>query len=513
MKRIITILTFASIYAGQLFAQDCKTKGLEKPLVKKFINQQFGNLINPQSNNNIGNFASLDLKEAEVNFGGNIIFKNGSILGIKAKGAVTDGFLPVFSNDKLNTKLGLDIQYNFLDFKKKSIIYDNSTCEKYLTLKKKVENDYEIKKIEIENGQKKILLQIEIENLNKQVASLENNLEIKKIEIEKEQNKLLLQIEIEKIAKQIALMEAKLPSLIGLSKDSLNIEILKTKQAISFKKNQLDNQAQTNNSIGLPKDSLMIEILKTKKELAYKNDQLTNLPSKEALLFELDNWKASEIIKAQTEVKIYGFKIGWFSLGYGITNNAFKLFDGTLTPDKQISKYNYANHSLRLQYNFYNRTPASYESYFISVGTALSLQDNFSDLTKVEINETKNYGTNPNDRFITTKYNAYQGTYSKDLKSLSLYADFYWFLFDDNKGAFHFYPEQKIVENLKPSTNLGFGFLMTFKNKEKTENIINSELYVNLLDVSDNKNSTEKLFTRSSYGIRFTFPINFNSKL
>lgn len=444
MKQLLIILTVSTIFINQLFAQDCKTKGLDKPLVKKFINQQFGNLINPQSNNNIGNFASLDLKEAEVNFGGNLIFNNGSILGIKAKGAVSDGFLPVFSNDKLNTKLGLDIQYNFLDFKKKSIIYDKSTCEKYQALRKKVENDYELNKIEIEKGQKKILLQIEIDKTTKQISTL----------------------------------EAKLSTLTGLSKDSLDIEVSKLKQELTFKKSQFDN-----------------------------------VPTKEAMLFELDNWKASEIIKAQSELKIFGFKIGWFSLGYGITNNAFKLFDGAITPDKQITKTNYANHSLRLQYNFYNRTPAAYESYFISVGTAISIQDNFSDLTKVEINETKNYGTNPNDRFITSKYNAYQGTYSKDLKALSLNADFYWFLFDDNKGAFHFYPEQKIVENLKPSTNLGFGFLMTFKNKEKTDNIVNSELYVNLLDVSDNKNSTEKLSTRSSYGIRFTFPINFNSKL
>ena len=444
MKRLITILIIVCISISQSFAQDCKTKGVEKPLVKKFINQQFGNLINPQSNNNIGSFASLDLKEAEVNFGGNIIFKNGSILGIKAKGAVTDGFLPVFSNDKLNSKLGIDIQYNFLDFKRKSIIYDNSTCEKYQTLRKKFDQDYEIKKIEIEKGQKKILLQIDIDKTKKQISTLEE----------------------------------KLSTLTGLSKDSLDIEISKLKQELSFKKNQFDN-----------------------------------LPSKEAMLFELDNWKASEIIKAQSEVKIYGFKIGWFSIGYGITNNSFKLFDGIQTPDKQITKTNYANHSLKLQYNFYNRTPATYESYFISVGTAFSIQDNFSDLTKVEINETKNYGSNLNDRFITSKYNAYQGTYSKDLKSLSLFADFYWFLFDDNKGAFHFYPEQKIVESLKSSTNLGFGFLMTFKNKEKIDNIINAELYANLLDISDNKNSTEKLFTRSSYGIRFTFPINFNSKL
>lgn len=444
MKRLIIILTITIVSVSQLSAQDCKTIGLEKSLVKKFINEQFGNLINPQSNNNIGNFASFDLKEAEVDFAGNLIFNNGSILGIKATGAVTDGFLPIFSNDKLNSKLGINIQYNFLNFKKKSIIYDNLTCEKYHTLRKNVENEYEQKKIEIEKSQKKIFLQIEIE----------------------------------KSQKKIILLETKLVSLTGLSKDSLDIEISKIKQELIFKKNQLEN-----------------------------------LPGKNAMLNELENWKASEIVKAQAEVKLDGFNFGWFSIGYGIESNVFKLFDGTLTYNKQISKSSYANQSFRMQYSLYNRTPVAYESYFFSFGTAFSIQDNFTDLTKIEINETKNYGLNTNDRFINSKYNAYQGSYSKDLKSLSFYGDFYWFLFDDNKGALHFYPEHKLVENLKPLTNLGFGLLMTFKNIEKTDNIVNAELYVDFSDVFDNNNATEKLITRSGYGIRFTFPINFNSKL
>ncbi len=448
MKRIIliTLLTSLTLLAKSQSKIDSTIKKsdperLEKPLVKKFINQQFGNLINPQSNNIIGNFASLDLKEAEVNFAGNIIFNNGSILGIKARGAVTDGFLSVFNNNKLNTKLGIDLQYNFLDFKRKSIIYDNATSEKYQALKAKVQQDYELKKIEIEQGQKKILLQIDIQ----------------------------------KVTNQITVLNKKLATLKGLSKDSLNIEILKLNQ-----------------------------------ELVFKNTQLKTSPSIGASLNELENWKASEIIKAESEVKLYGFKLGWFSIGYGITNNAFRLFDGALTPDKQISKANYANHTLKLQYSFYNKTPAVYESYFLSLGAAASIQDNFSELSKVEINELKNYGLNPNDRFITSKYNAYQGVYAKDLKSLSFYGDCYWFLFNDNKGAFHFYPEHQIVESLKPTTNLGFGFLLAFKNKEKTDNTINSELYVNLLDVFDTNNSAEKLFNRSNYGIRFTFPINFN---
>jgi len=446
MKKILFLifLTSLALVVNAEVKIDSAKKGeikrLEKPLVKKFINQQFGDLINPQSSNNIGNFASLDLKEAEVNFAGNVIFNNGSILGIKASGAVSDGFLSVFNSNKLNTKLGLDIQYNFLDFRDKSIIYDHSSSQKYQTLKAKVQQDYELKKIEIQ----------------------------------KEQKKVLLQIEIQKNTNQIALLNKKLANLKDLTKDSLEIEIMKLKQELEFKK-----------------------------------DQLQNLPSQAALLNDLENWKATEILKAQSEVKIKGFKLGWFSIGYGISNNAFKLFDGTLAPDKQISKTNYANHTLKLQYSFYNKTPAAYESYFLSIGSAASIRDNFDELAKVEITEVRNYGLNPNDRSVTSKYNAYQGIYAKDLKSLSIYGDCYWFLFEGNKGAFHFYPEHKIIEGIKPTTNLGFGFLLAFKNKEKTDNIINTELYANLLDVFDTHNASEKIFTRSNYGLRFTFPINF----
>lgn len=87
MLVIILLLTTKAVYS-----QDCNNIGFEKQLVKKIVNQQFGNLISQDSKTNIGNFASLDLKKAEVNFNGNVFFNNGSVLGIKAKGAVTTGY-------------------------------------------------------------------------------------------------------------------------------------------------------------------------------------------------------------------------------------------------------------------------------------------------------------------------------------------------------------------------------------------------------------------------------------
>jgi hypothetical protein len=442
MIRAINILIIVTISIQSLLAQDCNTAGLEKPLVKKFINQQFGNLISPQSNNIIGNFASLDLKDAEASFAGNIVSKKGSILGIKVRGAVTDGLLPVFSNNRLNSNLGLEVQYNFLDFsKKKKIYYDHFDCEKYIARKRKIEHDYELKKIEIGNEQEKILLQIEIEKADKQILTLEN----------------------------------KLRTISGLTEDSLNIEILKLRQNRVFLENQLEN-----------------------------------LPGKTDLLFKLAMQRNSEISKAQSELRIDGFRLGWFSVGYSMTNNVFKLFDGTLAPDRQISKISFASHSIRFQYSFYCKSPALYKSFFISVGTAFSVQDNFADLTKIEITETTEYGVNSGERSVTSKYNAYTGSYYDNLKSFSVFCNIYWFLFDDNKGALHLYPEYISMERIKPEANLGSGFLMAFKDKETTDNIINAELYAYLSDLFNINGTDENLFKRSGYGIRFTFPINFN---
>jgi hypothetical protein len=457
MKHFIIILLLL-ILSQISFGQDSTKIGLEKPQVKRLINQQFANLINPQSNNIIGNFASIDLKEAEVNFAGNIVFKNGSILGVKAKGEVTDGFLPIFSNSELNSKFGLDVQYNFLDFKKKSIQYYNDDFVKLQKQKQKIRQDYALKTIEVEQG------------------NLENEL---KIEITK------IDSEIKKKTKSIEELTILIDTTTKLNKDSLNLQ----------------------------KKKLQIELSKQEADLKYKNNQLSNLPSKDAQFFELDDWRAKELRKAESELKIYGFKLGWFSIGYGITNNSFRLFNSSLPPDSQVTKDNFIGHSLKLNYNIYRLTPAPYESYFISFGVGFSVEDNLSNLKKIELSETKNYGINPNDRASISKYNVFQGTYESNLLTASLNADFYYFLFEDNKAAIHFYPEQRIAKGIEPITNLGLGFLLTFKNQTSSNNIINAEVYASLFDVANKRNSDNNLLTRSSYGLRFTFPINFNSHI
>ncbi|PSL02226.1 hypothetical protein CLV48_1108 [Cecembia rubra] len=454
MKYFSTILILLLLVQFS-FGQDSTQVGLERTQVKRLINQKFANLVNPQSNTIIGNFASIDLKEAEVNFAGNILFKNGSILGLKAKGGVLDGLLPIFSNSELNSKFGLDLQYNFLDFRKKSIQYFNEDFTRLQKKKLKITQDHALKAIEIEHGNLENELNIEINRIESEIKKKENSMEV--------------------LIKLINSNE-------GLNRDSLNFQ----------------------------RKKIQMELSKQETELNYKKNQLLNLPSKEAQLFELDNWRAKELRNAESELKIYGFKLAWFSIGYGISNNSFRLFDPSLPLESQVTRSNFVGHVFKLNYNIFRLTPAPYESYFISIGAGISLDDNLPSLRRIELSDSRNYGINPNDRVSTSKYNVFQGLYQSNLLTASINGDFYYFLFEDNKAAIHFFPEQRIAKGIEPITNLGFGFLLTFKDQSNLKNIINAEVYANLFDIADNRNSEINLLSRSSYGLRFTFPINFN---
>lgn len=429
----------------------------DQKLVKRLVYKEFANLINPESNNIIGNFASIDTKDAELTFAGNVIFKNGSILGIKANGGISDGLFSIFSDTKFNTKFGADVQYNFLFHKKHTIQYFRSEHSKY---KKQIDNanqEYEIKKIEMD-----------YEN-----AINEQNIKIVKIqsEIKRKQNAI---IDIGKL----------IDTNTSLNKDSLLLQ----------------------------KKKLQIDLEKQKSELTFNQNQLTNIPSKQQQKTELNNWHNLKLDTIESKIKISGFKLGWFSFGYGISNNSFKQFDPSALFDNQVSKHHFLSHSVKLNYNYYNYTPVAYKSFFISVGAKYSFEDNFSELKKVEITETESYGTN-NERKITNKYNAYKGLYKDSLHTVSFNADFYYFLFKDNKAAIHIYPEEKIATGIEPITNLGFGLLFTFKNKAASGNVVNIETYANLFDLANNRHSEENLGQRSDYGLRVTFPFNFRTNV
>ena len=266
---------------------------------------------------------------------------------------------------------------------------------------------------------------------------------------------------------------------------------------------EISNQSQSR------LDSLQFEKARTKILLDSIETAILTLPNLGTQIRILRNWRIQQKGNVSFESAVYGFSIGWFSIGYKVTNNSFKLFDSSATFNHQVLDTNFVSHEVSVQYSKYKWTETQYETYFWDLGVAFKYADNFNTLSKKEITETTNYGVNIGDRSITNKYNAYQGTYATNLKQLRFYGDFYYFLFSNNIAAFHVYPEWVVQKNEKPIADFGTGLLIALKDSKTEGSIINAEIYYNFLDIFKTTEKTYKFFERNNVGIRFAFPLKF----
>lgn len=215
--------------------------------------------------------------------------------------------------------------------------------------------------------------------------------------------------------------------------------------------------------------------------------------------------------RALLDFKYTGISFQWISIGGGLQNNNFNQFLPRFASlDSQIVKQNNVVWNMTVEYNSYNWNQYSKPTYYLLFGFKGSVDDNFSDLTKVEINETNLYGSSVNQRSTIKKLNAYKGDYSTKLLAAKFYADFYKFFFK-NEAAIHIYPEANFIQDRKPLYNAGIGLLYSFYDMKDTENKakLNAELYFRLSDLSNTAASKLATLQRNELGLRLSIPISF----
>ncbi|MES2328715.1 MAG: hypothetical protein V4539_03865 [Bacteroidota bacterium] len=437
---ILCYLTILTVHGQRMsFADSAR---LSDKVFKKTINQQFSNLVTGQSKTSIGNFASIDLREAEVSFAGSRIFDSGRVMTIKTSGAVSDGLYSIFSNSKLNTQVSLDIKLHFLRFHHQILGYDFDSLVAYDAKYEKLNREYQARALAIKYRVDSVALDKKLRATEKTINTLETLLAIS--------------------------------SNSAMVKDSLTIELGTTKilrDSIVYAINTLPSE-NTGNRINT-----------TARTLA-----------RDALAFQ---------------AAVNGFKFGWFTVGYKVNKNDFKFCDPSLAFELQVMDSSFVTHEASFQFSHYKWSEVAYQSKYWDIGMSLSVSDNFGLLKKKEISETTNLAPVAGVRSITNKYNVYQGNYKRNLIKWKGYADVYYFLFENNLGALHFYPEWVIQKSERPLFNFGSGFLFSFKDAKTDGAIVNAELYYNFLDIFNSTEAKEKLFERNDIGIRFTFPIQF----
>lgn len=438
---------------------------MNSDLFKRLLKREFTKIYSPDTKNGIGNYASIEPVGTTVNFSGNIILKS-DIISIKANGGVSDGIVSLFSNNKWSNNIGLDVQYNlFLTNNWNYVSLDAMEYLNYtraLTEGKCTELAYDFVDDRTESCYKANLLENELIILKSEIqkhAKSRNDFKSKLIKDHQD---------------SVSLAESELAYL----KDSVTLHV--KQQEIIRLRCECDGLCMLSKNMI---DSIEVYVSRKAKK-KWNREQLDNLD-------------------------VLGFRINWFSFGYGVSNNSFRLYDPTQPFDSQFSLNSFLTQEVRFQFNRYAKHKNG-NTYYVSLWLKGSIADNFESLTQNDFEEINSDTSSNTVRKNIKKFSAYSGDYKKDLYSLTFGSDFYYFI-KGNVLAFHIFPKHTSFQNLQPETSLGVGILMPFRKAGDDKSIVNAELFMNTPNLFKTNGVTESnYFKRSEYGIRLTAPISFN---
>lgn len=318
----------------------------------KIINKEFNSVINSSGKTTIGNYASADFKMGNIAFNATKMFKNGHMLSLNINGGITDGFFSIFTQNKVNSNVGLDLKFN-IRLKSGSISF----------------HTHEIEKLNRMFRNNKLDSALSETIFNHDSILLQSKMNLIKIEI----NSIIFNLKENNLSPEQKANFEYLVALKNLQKDSLQFRL------------------QT-----LPLKSDVKESAKGKKDKANSA--------------AVSRFKYTDIL------------FHWFSVGGGFHKNNFNQFNPKFSAlDSQLTEQNFVVWSATVEYNLYKWNQYSKPTFYLLYGAKGSIDDNLSDLSKVEINDTHIYGDSKNQRTSTKKYNAYKGDYKTKLISAKLY--------------------------------------------------------------------------------------------
>ncbi|MBK8564982.1 MAG: hypothetical protein IPN76_17005 [Saprospiraceae bacterium] len=198
--------------------------------------------------------------------------------------------------------------------------------------------------------------------------------------------------------KQKGLLEKKLKDEVNeLRKDSINFEIAKIEEEKKFNPFYIFQYEFIIDSLNHEIHKVEIDIKSVQDEnAAILNDSSEN-EKLEAKYYLLEQELWGKAMEPDTLIRVQGYKFWWLSFEYGAKFNGFRHFVPT---SNTITTKSNDSHIFGLNLSFYNLTMARFLTMYCNLGFTGGFEDNFNDLSKVEINERTNFGVNPDDRYV-----------------------------------------------------------------------------------------------------------------
>ncbi len=152
------VALLVSIVSVQLPAQDCGTTGLTQVDFRRVAVDRFSALLGPASAGVPGNFASLDVKDAQASFAATAVSRQAFLGVLKASGGLADGLVAAVSNRAVNASFGAHLLMHFLAPGAKTVRYVQQSCKDYYRARQVAEDAYSLRAAEIESGYDAVLM-------------------------------------------------------------------------------------------------------------------------------------------------------------------------------------------------------------------------------------------------------------------------------------------------------------------------------------------------------------------
>ena len=415
----------------------------------------FGQLALGQSSSGaMANYASADITDGKLGFNG-VLPGNGRLTAaVAANGKINNSISELFSGFKLNTSTSIDVRVSlrlltrFFFSAKDGAELKNK--REYLEMKRTVFNT--------QSGWIGLADSTTIKMLAAKMRVIRDSMDC-----------------IRRIVNPT------------LGKDSANCDKL-----------QIDRMSETLYQLIL--DSGINKLMQDSLNLLLKEPGRINRLRK-VLNDSIDN----ESLKVELAAPFESFHLVWLSGRFTPSRQRFFLYDSTKSFDQQVKDTAFTTSYSGLELNYYYWSKQKDFSLYINVGAGYSRVNNLDTLTNYSLDDTRTQSAGLNTRKLENKYSAYSGQYLES-SSFKIYSNLYLFG-SGNKWAIHFFPEWVSSKGLTV-TNLGAGFVLSFKSKKDDKTTINAEPYIQWTDIGNKLNGAIKASYRNIIGIRVGLPIN-----
>ncbi len=428
---------------------------------RQILNLQFSKLVTGNTFSNIGNYASIKTTDKSLSLSASILNKNGNVLSLEASGGATEGVSAFFNNGDLNTNISGELTYHILinPFSNNTIKRNSLERDKLRDELQKAGDTYRAETIAIEHKKELLDLKTKIDKAITKQNAIKDSIKAVSTRIKTSP--------IEKLT---------------FKRDSLLYEIDKIELDLGL----LDRQKKK-----IESDKYYFETAQEKVEQKYDK------------AIDENNEK---VINQMIE----GISLYWISMGYGIRNDGFKLFDPSLDFTDQVQNEEALAHQFNIALSYYGWESFSNKDIYWSVGVSYQLGNNLNSLSNLKVKDFEDVSSNPN-RESFSEQSVFAGDFEDNLNELKVFFDFYRFFRTSRKNsfAFHLNPSLLTRENTKPLTSLRTGIVIPFTKTDDATSFLNLEIFYDFNDLFNTSDNDDSLLSSNIIGLAATFPINF----